>query len=227
MADYLTIKDLPDEERPREKMVKYGPTSLSTSELLALILRTGSQKKTAIDLANELLSICDGLTGLVDYSTVELQELDGIGIAKATQLKAVVELSKKIVVASSQLTRISSPEEVADILIPKLRYENQEKFLVILLNTKNEILAVEEVSKGSLNSSVVHPREVFRAAIKRSSAAVILAHNHPSGNTTPSQEDIKISKRLSKAGNIIGIKVLDHLIVGGTDYISLKNENLF
>ncbi|GAB6138388.1 RadC family protein [Halanaerobaculum tunisiense] len=227
MNEHLTIKDLPDEERPREKLIKYGPTSLSTSELLALILRTGSQKKTSLALANEVLSVCEGLQGVIEYDVDELQTINGIGVAKATQLKAVGELSKKIAVSNSQLTKINSPEELAEILIPKLKHETQERFLAVLLNTKNEILAIKEISKGSLNSSIVHPREVFRLAIKKSSAAVIVAHNHPSGDITPSQEDIELSNRLAQAGDIVGIDVLDHLIIGQDEYASLKTRDLF
>ncbi|AGB41895.1 DNA repair protein radc [Halobacteroides halobius DSM 5150] len=227
MSEYFTIKDMPTDERPREKMVQYGSANLSTTELLALILRTGSHKKTALSLANELLSVCSGLEGLIEYSIAELQEISGIGIAKATQLQAVVELSQRIAVASSKLTKISSPAEVAEILIPNLRYKMQECFMTVLLDTKNKVLAIEEISKGSLNSSIVHPREVFRPAIKRSSAAIILAHNHPSGDLTASQEDIKISKRLAQAGEIIGIEVLDHLIIGSNNYSSLKTKGLF
>lgn len=225
--NYLTIKDMPTEERPREKMVKYGAESLSTAELLALILRTGSQENTALDLANQLLTTCEGVNCLVEYSIEELQEIKGIGLAKATQLKAVAELSKRLNIARKDLTKINSPSEVAEILIPRIGYAYQEKFIVVLLDIKNQIIGVSEISKGSLNSSIVHPREVFRYAIKKSGASIILAHNHPSGDLTPSVEDIEITKRLFKVGKLVGIEVLDHLIIGKSKYSSLKAKNLF
>ncbi|WP_408954917.1 DNA repair protein RadC [Natroniella sp. ANB-PHB2] len=227
MNNYLTIKDMPSEERPREKLAKYGATTLSTAELLALILRTGSKKRTALDLANKLLTACEGVKCLVDLSIEELQQIKGIGLAKASQLKAVAELSKRLLSVHSDLTKISSPEDIAQFMIPKLKDFHQESFQIVLLNTKNEIIGVREIFRGSLNNSIVHPREVFRLAIKKSSAAIILAHNHPSGDVTPSQEDIEVTKRLFQVGELVGIEVLDHLIIGFDDYFSLKAKNLF
>ncbi|MCK8828230.1 DNA repair protein RadC [Natroniella acetigena] len=227
MDNYLTIKDMPSEERPREKLVKYGATTLSTAELLALILRTGSKKRTALDLANKLLTVCEGIKCLVDLSIEELQQIKGIGLAKASQLKAVAELSKRLISTHSDLTKISSPEDIAQFMIPKLKDFHQESFQIVLLNTKNEIIGVREIFKGTLNNSIVHPREVFRPAIKKSSAAIILAHNHPSGDVRPSQEDIEVTKRLVQVGELVGIEVLDHLIIGVDDYFSLKGKNLF
>jgi DNA repair protein RadC len=227
MADYITIKDLPEEERPREKLLKYGVETLSTTELLAIILGTGYQDNTALDLANKLLAVSNGLSCLINYSIEELRKTRGVGLAKAAQLKAVGQLSKQLVSSSVELTKIKSPKEVAQILIPRLGDLVQEKFEIILLNTKNEIMGIKEISRGSLNKSIVHPREVFRIAIKRSSAAIIVAHNHPSGDTTPSQEDIKLTKRLSKTGEIIGIDLLDHLIIADKSYSSLQEKNLF
>ena len=227
MADYITIKDLPEEERPREKLLKYGVESLSTTELLALILGTGYQSSTALDLANQLLAKSSGLSCLINQSVEELKEIRGIGLAKAAQLKAVGQLSKQLSSSEVKLKQIKSPQEVAQILIPRLGHLAQEKFEIILLNTKNKIMGVKEISRGSLNSSIVHPREVFRIAIKRSSASIILAHNHPSGDLTPSQEDINLTKRLVKTGKIVGIEVLDHLIIANKSYSSLKEKNLF
>ncbi|TDX49015.1 RadC family protein [Orenia marismortui] len=227
MSKYITIKDMPLEERPREKLVKYGSEKLSNAELLALILRTGFQNKTALDLANNLLIACEGINCLAEYSVEELQGIKGIGVAKATQLKAVAELSKRLVNSKVNLIKVTSPHDVADILIPKLGYSHQEKFLVVVLDTKNQIIGLKEISKGSLNSSIVHPREVFRYAIKKSSASIILAHNHPSGDLTPSLEDINLSKRLCEVGKIVGIDVLDHLIIGKNEYTSLKSKKLF
>ena len=227
MADYITIKDLPVEERPREKLLKFGVESLSTTELLAIVLRTGYQNSTALDLANQLLAASDGLSYLINYSIEELKEIKGIGLAKATQLKAVGQLSQKLSVQKSDLERIKSPSDAAQILIPRLGNLQQEKFEVVLLNTKHKVIGIKEISRGSLNSSVVHPREVFRIAIKRSSAAIIVAHNHPSGDLTPSQEDINLTKRLIKTGEIVGIDLLDHLIIAHKNYSSLKEKKLF
>ena len=227
MADYITIKDLPVEERPREKLLKFGVESLSTTELLAIVLRTGYQNSTALDLANQLLAASDGLSYLINYSIEELKEIKGIGLAKATQLKAVGQLSQELSVQKSDLERIKSPSDAAQILIPRLGNLQQEKFEVVLLNTKHKVIGIKEISRGSLNSSVVHPREVFRIAIKRSSAAIIVAHNHPSGDLTPSQEDINLTKRLIKTGEIVGIDLLDHLIIAHKNYSSLKEKKLF
>lgn len=226
MTNYLTIKDLPVEERPREKLVKQGANKLSTAELLALVLRTGSQEKTALNLANEILLMCDGLRGLSSSTIEQLQQIEGIGLAKSTRLKAVGELSKRISISALNLTKISSPEEVAEILLPKLRDEPQEKFFSVLLNTNYEIISVQEIAKGTLDKSLVHPREVFRMAIKKNSKAVVVAHNHPSGDVTPSKEDIKITRRLQDAGDIVGIELVDHLIIGDNNYKSLKADDL-
>ena len=226
MADYLTIKDLPVEERPREKLLKYGAERLSTIELLAIVLRTGYQNSTALDLAHQLLAQSNGLNCLIDYSIEELKEIKGIGLAKAAQLKAVGELGKELAVQKIDLEQIKSPSDVAQILIPRLGDLQHEKFEVILLNTKHKIIGIKEISRGSLNSSIVHPREVFRIAIKRSSASIIVAHNHPSGDTTPSEEDIELTKRLIKTGEIVGIDLLDHLIIAQQNYISLKEKQL-
>ncbi|WP_027338566.1 RadC family protein [Halonatronum saccharophilum] len=227
MNNYLTIKDMPIEERPREKMLKYGAELLSTSELLALILRTGSQGSTALDLANRLLISCEGIGCLVDYSIEELQSVKGIGLAKATQLKAVAELGKRLSLANSNLKKISSPQDVAQILIPRIGFSHQERFEVVLLNTKNRIIGIKEVTRGTVNSSLVHPREVFRWAIKRNSVAIILAHNHPSGDLTPSKEDIEVTKRLVEVGKVVGIEVLDSLIISNKGYSSLKSKKIF
>ncbi|MFO7819919.1 MAG: DNA repair protein RadC [Halanaerobacter sp.] len=227
MADYITIKDLPKEQRPREKLLKYGVESLSTTELLALVLRTGYQTSTALDLAQQLLAVGEGLNSLIDYSIEELKKIKGIGLAKATQLKAVGQLSRELAREKIDLEQINSPSDVAQILIPRLGNLQQEKFEVVLLNTKHKIIGIKEISRGSLNSSVVHPREVFRIAIKRSSAAIIVAHNHPSGDTTPSQQDIELTKRLAKTGDIVGIDLLDHLVIAHQDYSSLKEDDLF
>ncbi|MBM7623094.1 RadC family protein [Sporohalobacter salinus] len=224
----LTIKDLPKEERPREKLCKFGTKAMSTAELLALIIRTGSQSDTAIELANKLLTHTGGLKFINNLSVEELQEIKGIGVAKAAQINATVELGRRIRLANQETKEvITSPQDVANLLLAKLSFLEKEHFVVLLLNTKNEIISIEDISVGSLSNSIVHPREVFKPAIKRSSAAMILAHNHPSGNPEPSNEDIKVTNRIKRAGKIIGIEILDHLIIGNKDYISLKERGHF
>ncbi len=227
MVSYLTMKEMPQEDRPREKLLKYGSENLSTAELLALVLRTGSKQQTALDLANKLLTHYQGISCLANYSVEELQQIKGIGLAKSTQLKAVAELSKRLMIAGANLKKISSPQDVAELLIPKIGYGYQEKFLVVALDTKNQIIGVKEIFKGSLNTSIVHPREVFRYVIKKAAASIIIAHNHPSGDLSPSLEDINLTKKLVSVGKIVGIEVLDHLIIGKQRYSSLKEKNLF
>jgi DNA repair protein RadC len=219
------LRDLPHEERPRERMMHYGAESLSQAELLAILLRTGAQSESAIHIAQRLLGITGGLRGLADLSIEELTTIKGIGPAKAVQLKAGIELGRRM--ANSRLTEpviIRSPQDAAEILTEQLRYLQKEHFICLFLNTKNHVIAQETLSMGSLNASIVHPREVFRAAMKCSSAAIICAHNHPSGDPTPSPEDIALTSRLMQAGEIVGIDVLDHLVIGDSSYVSLKEK---
>ncbi|AIQ31927.1 MULTISPECIES: RadC family protein [Paenibacillus] len=219
------LRDLPHEERPRERMMHYGAESLSQAELLAILLRTGAQSESAIHIAQRLLGITGGLRGLADLSIEELTTIKGIGPAKAVQLKAGIELGRRM--ANSRLTEpviIRSPQDAAEILTEQLRYLQKEHFICLFLNTKNHVIAQETLSMGSLNASIVHPREVFRAAMKCSSAAIICAHNHPSGDPTPSPEDISLTSRLIQAGEIVGIDVLDHLVIGDSSFVSLKEK---
>lgn len=225
----LGIKEMAIEERPREKMKSHGVESLSNVELLAIILRTGSFEKSALDLAKEILSHTDdGVRYLADCSLEELCRIKGIGLGKASQILSSIELGKRI--SKSKMNKvglISSPKDVADFLMEELKSLKQEHFKTLLLNTKNEIIGYETISIGTLNSSIVHPRDVFNRAIRKSSANLILVHNHPSGNPNPSSEDISVTKRLAEAGEIIGIKVLDHIIVGDSTFYSMKENNLF
>ena len=223
-----TIKDLPINERPREKLIKYGVESLSNAELLAIIIRTGHNEDTAIDLANRILSIdSSGIKFLCQATVEELIRVKGIGHCKAAQIIAAIELGKRISSrgVESKL-KVDSPLVVVELLMDDMKFLNKEHFRVILLNTKNQIISIEEISIGNLNSSIVHPREVFNIAIRRSANSIILVHNHPSGDSTPSTEDINITRRLIEAGNIIGIKVLDHIIIGDNNYTSLKQKNI-
>lgn len=224
----LTIKEMPENERPREKLIRYGSQTLSNSELLAIILRTGSKEQSAIELANTVLSHDDnGIRYLANCTPEELSKIKGIGQSKACQIIAAIELGNRLSRSTLESKKaIRSPKDLTDIFISDMRFLEKEHLKVVFLNTKNEIIAYETISIGSLNASIVHPREVFNRAIKKSSASIILFHNHPSGNPEPSKEDINITKRLMEAGRIIGIEVLDHVIIGDGDYFSLKENSL-
>ncbi len=227
-CEYTTIKNMPISERPREKMLTYGCQSLSNAELLAIILSTGTKERTAIDLASGILNMSsEGLRTLTNCTIEELMQIKGVGLAKASQIIAAVELGKRIALtANVNNYKIKGPEDVSNLLMEEMRYLNKEIFNIILLNTKNNVIAIENISVGSLNASIVHPREVFNIAIRRSSSAIILAHNHPSGDPKPSTEDVNITKRLIEAGSIIGINVLDHIIIGDGIYFSMKEEEI-
>lgn len=221
----IKIKEMPEDMRPRERMLKLGPEALTTVELLAILLRTGTKSVSALDLATHLLARAEGILGLTECSVEELCCVKGIGPAKVAQLKAAVELGRRL---SSEMPgpkhTIKSPSDVHNLLKERMRYYDREHFKVIFLNTKHQVMGVETVSVGSLDASLVHPRELFKNSIKRSAAALILAHNHPSGDPSPSSEDITITRRLVEAGKIIGIQILDHIIIGDSGYVSLKEH---
>jgi len=224
----IMVKDVPLAERPRERLLQVGASSLSNAELLAILLRTGSSNESVLHLAQKILAELETLHNLHDVTIEELTKIKGIGPAKAVQIKAAIELGKRIVLQSS-IDRVSirSPKDVAHYIMEEMRYLKQEHFIALLLNTKNQIIGKETITVGTLNSSLVHPREVFKPAIKKSSSAIIIAHNHPSGDPTPSKEDIDVTHRLINAGELIGIDVLDHIVIGDNAYISLKEKGLF
>jgi len=223
----LTIKDLPTDERPRERLVKYGAEALSNAELLAIILRVGTQQYSAIGMAEHLLSRFEGLKGIASAGIEDLSEIKGLGTAKATQIKAMVELGKRLASSTGpSRATIRSPQDAADILMPELRDQPQERFKAIFLNNKTEVLKVRTITIGSMDCSMITPRELFREGLSGNCASVIIAHNHPSGDPMPSKEDIDVSKRLVQAGQMIGIEVLDHVIIGDGRWISLKERGL-
>jgi DNA repair protein RadC len=208
-------------------MQKLGAEKLSNTELLAIILRTGSKDVSVIRLAEHILHRAGGLRFLPDYSLEELQQLKGMGPAKAVQLKAALELGRRMVVAAKPAgVSFTSPQDVAAFLMEEMRYYQKEYFKTILLNTKNHVIAVEDISVGSLNSSIVHPREIFNPAVKKSAASLILVHNHPSGDPSPSREDMEVTTRLVEGGKILGIKILDHIVIGEGNYCSFKEKGL-
>ncbi|CAM4032130.1 DNA repair protein RadC [Saccharibacillus endophyticus] len=206
-------------------MLQYGAQALSHAELLAILLRTGTRSESAIMIAQRILAQSGGLRGLADSGVEELVEIKGVGPAKAVQLRAAIELGRRMVASRlSESVVIRSPRDAAELLTEQLRYLQKEHFVCLFLNTKNVVIAQETLSIGSLNASIVHPREVFRAAIKYSSASIVCAHNHPSGDPAPSPEDIAITKRLVESGQIVGIDVLDHIVVGDGRFVSLKEQ---
>ena len=209
------IKDIIKEERPRETLLKKGETYLSDSELLAILINNGTRDKSAITLAREIIETSDGIRNLSNITVEELSKIKGIGLAKACRIISALELGRRVSVASEmQKFKISSPQDIGNVYMEELRYKKKEIFRVVLLNTKNVIIGSKDISEGSLNASIVHPREVFLEAIKKSANKMILMHNHPSGDPTPSSEDINITKRLISAGQIVGIEILDHVIIG-------------
>ncbi|MBR0599494.1 RadC family protein [Sinanaerobacter chloroacetimidivorans] len=222
------IKELPFDERPREKLQRQGIGCLSNAELLAILIGSGTKDASAIVLANRILALeKNGISFLADCMPEELSHIPGIGMAKSCQIVAAIELGKRIATKPKEKKlNIKSPKDAATLFIEEMRYLKKEFFKVLLLNTKNEIIMIENISIGNLNSSMVHPREVFCTAVKKSAYSMIVVHNHPSGNPIPSQADIDITRRLVEAGEILGIKVLDHLIIGDGIYISLKEKNL-
>ena len=219
------IRDVHWEDRPRERLLNYGPESLSNPELLAILLRTGTKSESVLHLANRLLNQFEGLYGLKDASIEELTSIRGIGKAKAVQIIAAIELGRRINNLQFQDRYvIKSPEDGANYVMNDMRFLSQEHFVVVYLNTKNQVIHRQTIFIGSLNASIVHPREVFKEAFRRSAASIICFHNHPSGDPQPSREDIEVTKRLVECGKLLGIEVLDHLIIGDKKYVSMKEK---
>ncbi len=227
MSEYhIRIQDLQPQDRPRERLLKNGPSALSDSELLAIILRTGTRGENVLNLCSRILSTYN-IQQLSRTSPTKLQEIRGVGAAKAAEMTAMFELARRLeTFTEEERPRISSPEAAYRFLHPKLRELKKESFIALHLDTKNRLLREETVSVGSLNANIVHPREVFKTAIQESAAAIIVAHNHPSGDPTPSQSDIDITRKLVETGRVVGIELYDHIIVGDGRFLSLKEQNL-
>ncbi|HWK24308.1 MAG TPA: DNA repair protein RadC [Ureibacillus sp.] len=221
----LKIRDVHVEDRPRERLIRQGAQSLSNQELIAILLRTGTKQESVLTLANRVLNYFEKIHELKHATIEEIISVKGIGEAKAVQLLAAIELGRRL--SQKQIDdrfTIRSPQDAATFLMPEMSSLKQEHFVVLFLNVKNQVIHKQTIFIGSLNSSIVHPREIFREAVKRSAASIICSHNHPSGNATPSPEDIDVTKRLQEAGYIIGIEVIDHVIIGDHQYISLKEK---
>ena len=220
----LVIRDLPVGERPRERMSAYGPESLSTAELLAIVLRVGSRGESAVRLAERLLSELGGLAGIAQARLPQLSALSGIGLAKAAQVKAAFELGRRLATsADGPKTVVGNASQAAALVMEDLRYRQQECLVGIFLDTRNQVIRIHTVSVGTLTGSPAHPREIFKEALAHGSANLIVCHNHPSGDPSPSREDVALTLRLKQAGDLMGVALLDHLIIGDGKYVSLKD----
>lgn len=222
----MSIKKLPKSERPYEKAQMYGIENLSNSELLAIIIKTGTKEKTSVELAQEILSIesenKENIQFLQDISIEEFMHIKGIGKVKAIQIKAICELTKRMSRPIENIEiKIRTSDNVAQLLMNEMKYEKREKLKVLVLNTKNVLLKIIDVSYGGTNSATVEPKDVLTEPIKMGAPRIILVHNHPSGEPTPSEEDIELTKRIYKAASILGITLLDHVIIGNNKYVSI------
>lgn len=227
---HLTIKQLPISERPYEKCQQYGVKRLSDAELLAVIIRTGTKKLRAIEVANNILNYSNehsGLIGLNYLSLQEMMQISGIGKVKSIQLLCITELTKRMARETRKKKRaLLTPEAVAEYYMQDMRHLEYEQVILLLIDTKNHILKDFILSKGTINASLAEPRDVYRHAIKYGAVSVILLHNHPSGDSTPSKGDIALTHRMKKAGDLVGINLLDHIILGDNNYVSLKERNI-
>lgn len=222
------IRDVNRADRPRERLLRQGAMSLSNQELLAILLRTGTKEESVLALANRVLSTFERLHHLKHATIEEMIAIKGIGEVKAIQILAAIELGRRLSQKQNDdKFTVRSPQDAAAYLMPDMTSLSQEHFVVLFLNVKNQIMHKQTIFIGSLNASIVHPREIFREAVKRSAASIICAHNHPSGIPTPSPEDIEVTKRIQEAGYIIGIELLDHIIIGDHQFISLKEKGYF
>ena len=216
----MFVREMPVDERPSTRLKELGAGFLSNAELLSLLIKD-TAKTSGYEVAQNLLREANGLAGLRD---INLESFHGIGKGKALELLALLELAKRLGEKRKERSIVTCPEDAADYAASRLKYENREHFCIILLNVKNHILSWETISIGSLDASVVHPREVFRPAIIKGAASIILVHNHPSGDPTPSKEDLEVTARMVQVGRVMNISVLDHIIIGGDNFVSMKEK---
>lgn len=227
VAYHTTVREMPTDERPRERLLRYGPGTLQTAELLAIILRVGTAKENVIELSARLLRQYDGLGGLLAADMATLCDEHGLGEAKVAQLRAALEIGRRLsVLAPSERPTISRPEDVATLLLGDMAFLSQEQLRVLCLDTKNHVVHQQVVYQGTVNSSVVRVAEVFKPAVTRTCPAVVVVHNHPSGDPTPSPEDVRTTDQLRRAGELLDIELLDHIVIGHQRYVSLKERGL-
>ncbi len=231
MTKSFTIRDLPSEERPRERLEKFGASALSAQELLSLLLGRGVRGESVAVISQKLLSKFGSLSKLTEASLEDLKEIKGLGLAKASQIKACLEISRRINSDSSNTKTlksnpIGSAKDIVKLINDEIKSYNKEHFFVLSLDSRNRLLGIDCVSIGNLNANIVHPRETFEVAIRRHAAQIIISHNHPSGDTNPSEEDIIITRKLVELGKMMGIEIVDHLIVSPFGYFSFKNKKL-
>ena len=228
MDNNLKVVDMPIQERPIERLITFGPETLSDSELLAIILRCGVRGENVLNLSQRVLNKVNGIDGILNASYSDLTSIKGVKSVKASQIIAISELFRRLSTlrSKSNIINISKPSDVGEMLMTEMASLNQEVLKVIILNTKNNVIRVKDIFKGTLNSSIVHPREIFNEAIKSGGASIIICHNHPSGDPTPSKEDINITIRIKECGKIVGIDLLDHIIVGHREIVSLKEKGI-
>lgn len=224
----MNMRQLPTEERPREKLLRMGKEKLSTAEILAILLRSGTKEKSALEIASDLMTMnSEGIGFLAECRPEELAGIRGVGPAKACEILAAVELGKRIASRpSAKRIRIASARDIAEIFMERMRYYKKEHFVSLMLNAKGEIIEEADISVGDLCSSTTHPREVFVDAVRRSAGSVVFLHNHPSGDPEPSETDVKTTLRLMEAGEILGIPVLDHIVIGDGSYVSMKARGM-
>jgi DNA repair protein RadC len=227
----MKIKDLPQTERPYEKLEDNGASALSDAELLAIIIKNGTKDMTSIEIARQILKLDEanrGLSFLKEISIQELEQNKGIGRVKAIQIKAATELASRITRPIKVIkTKITTPKQISDIFMEELKYLSQEVMKTVLLNTQNQVIRIITNSIGNLNTNMIEAREIFKEAVKSSAARIVLVHNHPSGDPTPSYSDINFTKKISEAGDLIGIELLDHIIIGNEVFSSLKSMKKF
>jgi DNA repair protein RadC len=221
----MGTNEVPLEDRPRERLKALGVEVLTVRELVAVVLGSGSARKCAMDVAGDVVGAVGMVRDLAGVSVEKLARVKGVGEAKACRLKAAVELGRRVVKATrGEVKIVKCPEDAAGLVIEDMKHLDREHFAVILLDSKNAVISVEKVSVGTVNSSIVHPREVLKPALEKSATSIILVHNHPTGNVSPSREDVAITRRFEKCGRILGIDVIDHLIIGDGNYRSMKES---
>lgn len=227
MDNNLKIMELPNEERPIEKLKMFGADALSNSELLAIILRCGVKGENVLSLSQRILSEIDGISGILNASYSDITSIKGVKDVKGAQILALAEICRRMnTLKGMSKVVVKTPNDIGNMLITEMSNLNQEVLKLLVLNTKNKIIKSKDVFKGTLNTSLVHPREIYSEAVKCGGASIIICHNHPSGDPTPSKEDIDITIRLEKCGKIMGIELLDHIIIGETQFISLKEKGI-